>query len=427
MLLKRYVLLEHLAPFFYSFAVIMFLLIVDLILQMLDLILGKGVELAVVLELFLLNTAWMVALAVPMSVLGSTLMAFGRMSGDNEMIGARALGIGIHQLIWPVLLCACLLGLALVLFNDRVLPEFNHRARVLAMDIRRKQPSVVLEPGIFIKDFEDYRILIGEIDQATSELKDVIIYRYKAAGYPVTIFADGGSISYDEGTDEVSLLLRKGEIHRVDESDPGIYVKARLERQVLRLGKAGRRLSRTVSHYRNDREMSIGMLSKRAATYEREFRQLEAGRRQNLVDFMKGNLIESMPEEKVGLRLRGLIAQARADAALARYKRRAADRDWVEVHKKFSIPAACMVFVLVGAPLGVLVRVRGAGVGAGISIAFFLIYWAFLIGGERLADRGYLSPWLSMWAANILVGCFGVWMSLRLVGDKSLLRLGRRV
>ena len=75
MLLKRYVLLEHLAPFFYSFAVIMFLLIVDLILQMLDLILGKGVELAVVLELFLLNTAWMVALAVPMSVLGSTLMA----------------------------------------------------------------------------------------------------------------------------------------------------------------------------------------------------------------------------------------------------------------------------------------------------------------------------------------------------------------
>ncbi len=427
MLLKRYVLLEHLAPFFYSFAVIMFLLIVDLILQMLDLILGKGVELAVVLELFLLNTAWMVALAVPMSVLGGTLMAFGRMSGDNEMIAARALGIGIHQLIWPVLLCACLLGLALVLFNDRVLPEFNHRARVLAMDIRRKQPSVVLEPGIFIKDFEDYRILIGEIDQATSELENVIIYRYEAAGYPVTIFADGGSISYDEGTDEVSLLLRKGEIHRVDESDPGIYVKARFERQVLRLGKAGRRLSRTVSHYRNDREMSIGMLSKRAATYEREFRQLKAGRRQNLVDFMKRNLIEPMPGEKVRLRLRGLIAQARADAALARHKRRAADRDWVEVHKKFSIPAACMVFVLVGAPLGVLVRVRGAGVGAGISIAFFLIYWAFLIGGERLADRGYLSPWLSMWAANILVGCFGVWMSLRLVGDKSLLRLGRRV
>ena len=267
MLLKRYVLLEHLAPFFYSFAVIMFLLTVDLILQMLDLILGKGVELAVVLELFFLNTAWMVALAVPMSVLGGTLMAFGRMSGDNEMIAARALGIGMHQLIWPVLLCAGLLGVALVLFNDRVLPEFNHRARVLAMDIRRKQPSVALEPGIFIKDFEDYKILIGGIDQATSELENVIIYRYKTAGYPVTIFADGGAVSYDEGTDDVSLVLRRGEIHRVDEFDPGIYAKAKFEKQVLRLGKAGRRLSRTVSHYRNDREMSIGMLSKRAATY----------------------------------------------------------------------------------------------------------------------------------------------------------------
>ena len=134
-----------------------------------------------------------------------------------------------------------------------------------------------------------------------------------------------------------------------------------------------------------------------------------------------------MPGERAGLRLRGVVAQAKADAALAKHKRRAADRDWVEVHKKFSIPAACMVFVLVGAPLGVQVRVRGAGVGAGISIAFFLFYWAFLIGGERLADRGYLSPWLSMWGANILVGLFGVWMSLRLVADKSLFGLGRRV
>ena len=198
MRLKRYVLCEHLAPFFFSFAVIIFLLTVDLVLQMLDLILGKGVDWVVVLELFFLNTAWMAALAVPMSVLGGTLMAFGRMSGDNELIAAQALGVGLHQLIWPVLVCAGLLGAALVLFNDRVLPEFNHRARLLATDIRRKQPSVALESGIFIKDFDSYKILIGEIDQKSSALEQVIIYRYKSTGYPVTIFADRGRLSYDD-------------------------------------------------------------------------------------------------------------------------------------------------------------------------------------------------------------------------------------
>lgn len=427
MRLKRYVLSEHLAPFFFSFAVIMFLLIVDLILQMLDLILGKGVDWVVVLELFLLNTAWMAALAVPMSVLGGTLMAFGRMSGDNELIAAQALGVGLHQLIWPVLACAGLLGAALVLFNDRVLPEFNHRARLLATDIRRKQPSVALEPGIFIKDFDSYKILIGEIDQKSSALKQVIIYQYRSTGYPVTIFADRGWLSYDDRSDEVSLVLRRGEIHRVDASDPGIYVKAGFEKQVLRLGKAGRRLSRTVSSYRNDREMSIGMLSGRAAAREQEFRQLEADRRAYLVDFLKASLLGDAPGDRAPVGLQAWLAQARVDAALARHKQRAADRNRVEVHKKFSIPAACLVFVLVGAPLGLQVKVRGAAVGAGISIVFFLFYWAFLIGGERLADRGYLSPWLSMWAANLVVGAVGVWMSQGLVTGKPLRALGRRV
>ncbi len=427
MRLKRYVLCEHLAPFFFSFAVIIFLLTVDLVLQMLDLILGKGVDWVVVLELFFLNTAWMAALAVPMSVLGGTLMAFGRMSGDNELIAAQALGVGLHQLIWPVLVCAGLLGAALVLFNDRVLPEFNHRARLLATDIRRKQPSVALESGIFIKDFDSYKILIGEIDQKSSALEQVIIYRYKSTGYPVTIFADRGRLSYDDRSDEVSLVLRKGEIHRVDASDPGIYVRARFEKQVLRLGKAGRRLSRTVSSYRNDREMSISMLSERAAAYGQEFRQLEADRKAYLVDFLKASLLGDVPGERAPLGLRGWLAQAKVDAALARHRQRAADRNWVEVHKKFSIPAACLVFVLVGAPLGLQVKVRGAGVGAGISIVFFLFYWAFLIGGERLADRGYLSPWLSMWAANLVVGATGVWMSQGLVTGKPLRALGRRV
>jgi hypothetical protein len=101
------------------------------------------------------------------------------------------------------------------------------------------------------------------------------------------------------------------------------------------------------------------------------------------------------------------VARLSADATLVAHKRRLADRLRVEVHKKYSIPAACLVFVLVGAPLGVRVRRGGAAVGAGISIGFFLIYWLFLVAGEKLADRGLVSPWLSMWAPNLVLGGIG--------------------
>ncbi|MBT3602494.1 MAG: LptF/LptG family permease, partial [Candidatus Latescibacteria bacterium] len=135
MVLSRYVLKEHVTPFVFGFAVIIFLLIVDLILETLDKVLGKGIPVPIVLELFFLNLAWMVALAVPMAVLVSTLMAFGRLSADGEIIAMRALGVSIFQVVRPVFVAGAILALVMLWFNDRVLPEFNHRARLLIMDI----------------------------------------------------------------------------------------------------------------------------------------------------------------------------------------------------------------------------------------------------------------------------------------------------
>lgn len=355
MVLRRYVLKEHLAPFLFSFAVIMFLLVVDLILQMIDLILGKGVTKAVVLELFLLNTAWMVALAVPMAVLVGALMAFGRLSGDNEITAMRALGVGTQHVIWPVLLAGTLMGTLLIVFNDRVLPEFNHRARLLMADIQRKRPAVVLgeRVGTFVQDFENFHILFGDIDTHTSVLKDVMIYKYEPGKYPTTIVAEKGEVRFENQRDEAFLMLYNAEIHRVDEADPGVYVRATSGRLVLRLGEAGRRLSRSVSLYRTDREMSVGMMLDRAAEYEQEMRALQAETSGRIGDFLRGALFEDSvePARRAYPAFLELLARVRADATLAAHKQRQADRLWVEIHKKFSIPAACLVFVLVGAHL----------------------------------------------------------------------------
>jgi len=100
------------------------------------------------------------------------------------------------------------------------------------------------------------------------------------------------------------------------------------------------------------------------------------------------------------------------------YNRRELDRYWVEIHKKYSLPFACIVFVLIGAPLGTMMRKGGFGMAAGISLIFFLIYWAFLIGGEKLADRDILSPFMGMWGANIFLGIFGILITIKSAREK---------
>ncbi len=416
MRLRRYVLSELMMPFLFSFSVIIFLLIIDLILQMLDRILGKGVPISVVFELFFLNTAWMIALAVPMAVLVSTLLAFGRLSAAGEIVAMRALGIGIHQVVGPVLLVAVLLGIGLVVFNDRVLPEFNHRARVLMTDIHRKRPAVALadKAGVMIGDFKNYQILFDRANTGGNILYDLLVYSFNSNGFPETAVADSGVVEFDEARDEALLYLFSGEMHRIDPDDPTVYALTTFAKARLRLGDAGQQLSRSSSAYRNDREMDIATMRHKISQYESELHQAKV-KRANLLDaFVREVLIDSADAKPVQS-LRAVLGRGAADTRIARHKSRAADRLRVEVHKKFSIPAACVAFVLVGAPIGVWARSSSAAIGAAISIGFFLIWWIFLIGGEKLADRGVLMPWLAMWMPNVLTALIGAILSARII------------
>ena len=99
----------------------------------------------------------------------------------------------------------------------------------------------------------------------------------------------------------------------------------------------------------------------------------------------------------------------------------------VEIYKKYSIPFACIVFVLIGAPLGIMARRGNMAVGGGISLVFFIIYWIFLIGGEELADREMLSPFLSMWLANFIVGAFGIYLLIRITKEVSFINFEKLI
>ena len=114
-----------------------------------------------------------------------------------------------------------------------------------------------------------------------------------------------------------------------------------------------------------------------------------------------------------------------ADLSAIDYQQGQIDKFLVEIYKKYSIPAACLVFAFIGVPLGMMARRGGLGVGAGLSLGFFLFYWACLIGGEKLADRDVLSPFFGMWIANIVLGCCGALLTIRSARETTVIDWSR--
>ena len=432
--LSRYVLREHLGPFIGGFALIIFVLVIDVILQMMDQVLSKGLSPGEAGRLFLYNMAWIVALAVPMAVLVAVLMAFGRLAADAEIMAAKACGVGFFLLLRPVLAAGGVLALLMVLFNDQVLPDWNHEARNIASNLKRRKAALVLKEkeGVFIHDLSDYSLLIRRVDEESNRLGGITLIDATGPGPPTTLHAPSGEVQiFDDGS-YIRLALRNGEFHRVDSDDPRRFVRGSFDRQIIHIEDQGRALSPYRSAYRSDREMNIAAMYHAAREHRRDRSRLQARMDSTIRDYLAvlgvgpassdsaSTWADTTTKERALRLRRDIQRQIRLSASHTQR----ANEFLVEIHKKFSIPVACLVFVLVGAPLGALVRRRGTAVSVGISLLFFLVYWMFLIGGEELADRGYITPALSMWAANLVFGLLGVYLIRAAVLDQPL--LGRR-
>ena len=439
-ILSRYVLKEHGWPFVLGFALILFILLIDVVLQTMDQVLSKGLTLLAALQLLLFNLAWIVALAVPMAVLIAVLMAFARLAADGEIIAAKACGVSFWSLLRPVLVAAFLLTLLMVLFNDQILPDWNHQARVLSSSLQRTKAALVLreKEGVFIPNLGDYHLLIRQIDPETNELAGIALYDASRPGPPVILHAPRGRIALLGDGAYIRLELEEGHVQRVESSQEERFFSGTFARQVLHIKDERRRYEHRPSSYRSDRELDIAAMHRLVLERRRE-QERAYGRLDSIAErYLELHQTDIAAMSRLVLEHRSQFADSTVNE-LEREREQAAEalrRQWrhidrragrineylVEIHKKLSIPAACLVFALVGAPLGALIRRRGAAVSVGVSLFFFWIYWMFLIGGEELADRGYIPPPLAMWAPNLVFVLAG-WGLLRVVAYD---RAGRR-
>ncbi len=401
--LPRYILREHLGPFLLGLCVLTFVLLMDQVFTLMDMLIGKGLPLGIVGEVFVLSLPFILAVTTPMAVLVATLMAFGRMAQDNEVTALRSSGLPFHRLLIAPFLASWVLCAFLLFFNNYILPEANHRVRNLLLDIAIKKPALKLKEGAFITDFEDqgYILFIKKVDIKTSRIFDVTIFDLRKGGSPFqpsiprnpqglpsveapqTIISKMGELSFSPDGRTLTVTLRSGTIHSTDPKESSYYRKLPFEKMTINL-PVDMNLERQSREFRSEREMGAPMMFVALNKLKKEIAELRKAR-----------------------------GQTREPNSEIRFREQQIDSYWVEIHKKFAIAFACPIFILLGAPLGVKARRGGVGIGFGVSLAFFVVYYLFLVGGEELADRGFLSPFLAMWAANILLGVVGVFLTLQ--------------
>ena len=430
-LIDRYIFKEHLIPFILSLLVLLFILLTNFLLKTIDKFLDKGLSLNLLLEYLFYNMAWIAALAVPMAVLIATLTAFGRFSSDNEITAMKTCGLSTSKLLRAPLLFGFIVAITMIYFNNQVLPDMNHKARSLSVNISKKRPDLEFTEGQFTEAIPNYSIYVSKREQIKDEnlFFDINIFNNRPDGSSRTITANNGTVESID--DAIILHLNDGEIHEMMNSGSD-YTKIEYEKYDVVVPIDNLLLRRKDLRTRGDREMTYAMMNKRIDDLDQSTSKVKRGIKDRLENefsrILEGNkqLVESLfyqnnPKylKSFQKRMKNLKRGVNNDIRLLKNYTNKQNKYLVELNKKFSIPVASIVFILVGAPLGVMARKGNFAISGAIGLGFFIFYWAFLIAGENFADRGIMTPLVSMWLPNIVLSILGLFLIYKTSKDRS--------
>ena len=471
--IDRYITRTAIAPFFFGTATVIFLFLMQFLIQTLDKLVGKGLENFVIFQLITYSIAWMVIFAVPLGVLFASLMAFGNLSANHEVTIIKASGGSLIRMMLPLLIVAGFLSYGLYLYNNYVVPETNHKLVLLRYDIQRKKPTFAIEPGQFSDAIDGYIILARQVDTVNNILHFVTIYDNKTSRISRTINAETCEMRFSEDMTKLVFHLQNGEIHQSEKNNMNNYRLIDFTDYTLYSNTSGFGFERSEigTLGRSDREMRIEDM--RASVNEIKVQIANNQTRLDLLleehlNFLLGTVSDSNEEKNDNnsrenvrnqndatvvlqnnngqninrqnnrtlrnqlVNQDGLAPQrgrnfgSTSDRNLSQFifsiknieaniknSRERINRYEVEIQKKYAMPFACIVFILIGCPLGIITRGGNLGVSAGITLVFFMIYWACLITGEKLADRLVIDPFTGMWFGNIVLGTIGIILTVK--------------
>lgn len=441
----------------------MFVLLMQFLWRYIDELVGKGLEFMVISELMLYTSASLVAMALPLSILMASLMTFGNLSEYNELTAMKSSGIPLQRILKPLIFFIFFISVIAFFFSNNVLPVANLKMRTLLWDIRQQRPEVSIREGEFYSGVDDYSIRVNKKNPQTNVLYDIKIYDHTAKrGNTSVIVADSGTMKITVDKKKLVLTLWHGYNYSEEEEDHRKSERTYPHRldtfreQTINIELTGFGLQRSDENlFKNNYQMmslrqldhEMDSLNTDLAANEKRFKsELIAANyflmRKRLKKFEKDtsvvssgildvdSLVLSVETPLQDQILTKALDQARSAKVYIEsthgnlhYKRRQLRKHEIEWHKKFTLSIGCLIFLLVGAPLGAIIRKGGLGMPTVISVVLFIFWYVISLTGEKVVRESILPSYQGIWISSIVFLIVGIFLLYKASTDSALFNI----
>ena len=410
---------SFIGPFVATFFISMFVLIMQFLWRMIDEIVGKGLEFTVIAELLIYVATTLVPMALPLAVLLSSIMTFGSLGENYELIALKSAGISLYRIMKPlIILIICLTVFAFV-FSNNILPVANLKFYSLLYDIRKQKPEMSFKEGIFTNDLEGYSIKIDKINKETGMMYNMLIYEHKdgSGNYDVTK-ADSGMMISDAKSNLMELVLYNGHSY----TDEGMknpssrktfpFRRLKFDKETVLIELPGTDLKRSDEDGFRPSPQRDSILADQSrgkfSDPDSLFTAFDIEEQRRAVD----NALQYAREVK---------QRNQDDLHYYVAQQENVIKSQLEWHRKFTLSFACFIFFFIGAPLGAIIRKGGLGMPVVVSVLLFIIYYIISMMGERSAREAVISPAAGMWISAFILLPLGIILTYKSVTDSEMM------
>jgi lipopolysaccharide export system permease protein len=437
-------------PFIVTLFIVMFVLLMLFLFKYIDDLIGKGFQWYIILELMMYNSATNVAMALPLSVLLSSIMTYGSLGENYELVAIKSAGISLRRAMYPMMFVVVILSIAAFAFSDWMLPRANLKYYSLLYDVRKQKSADLLPENIFTNRFQGYAIRVKKKDPDGQTLHDIMIYQRGALQINhIVTFAKSGLMYRTKDDKFLVLRLKDGVRYEETPSDNNYFQRQKLTRfrfketeQKFSLDGIG--IQRTnqnefrsasmmmnlkqLDHYVDSASRYVDSTINTNYTlirpYFKYFAVPDKWAAIKHVAPADSNILNTVNEKLNSYNNAAIEVKQLQDVLRNRtdsYKdsSKSIRRYIMEYQRKFTLGAACIVLFLIGAPLGAIIRKGGLGLPVVVSVIFFLIYYIIGTIGEKSAKEGDLSPIVGAWIAIAVLFPIGLFLSYKAATDSA--------
>ncbi len=460
--IHKFTLKEFLGPMVLSFFIVMFILMMNFVWRYIDELVGKGLSFSVIIELLFYATANMMPLGIPLATLFAGIMTMGNLGEHNELLAMKSAGMSLPRILSPLMVVVVIVAIASFFVVNNLVPYSNKKMMAILYDIKQQKESMEFKDGIFFNGIDNMNIRVGHQDPETQLLTDVLIYDTRERnGNMTTTVADSGYIYMSDDKKFLMIKLFNGETFETTRnykwSSENVVRHQKFAVQNGALAIDGFDFSRTdMSLFSNHQTKNIAELqvdidslrheSDRgsARSYEPLLKSYLLVNDQSafgLFDSVKVDYsykkaadimaaIDSLPVERKAAIISKASTQARLSRnSLNRNEDTAKDslnklyRSQVEWHRKVALPVSVIIFFLIGAPLGAIIRKGGLAMPVVVSVLFFVVYYIISIAGEKMAKEGTWDAGFGMWFSSLVLLPIAIYLTRIATNDSNLFNM----